>query len=228
MITYFLRPLRATDMQNDMKFASPLRICSRLWLVRTSLCQPTGKSYPTIQNEAVMTLATSNNLKKNKFYHDHVSITTDAALITALSRRFDNKISLEALFCTLALVSDMIYKIGQLDDWFVLKFLGTLQQINVKYLLVAAYKIKKREKLLWFWKVTNLISPILNLNIFNTNYRSKLQNELFKEEFEQGLGRHHKAKSRIFYSPPILALNHYWKEHNFFFIFVFSTLVSMF
>ena len=63
-----------------------------------------------------MTLATSNNLKKNKFYHDHVSITTDAALITALSRRFDNKISLEALFCTLALVSDMIYKIGQLDD----------------------------------------------------------------------------------------------------------------
>ena len=87
-----------------------------------------------------MTLATSNNLKKNKFYHDHVSITTDAALITALSRRFDNKISLEALFCTLALVSDMIYKIGQLDDWFVLKFLGTLQQINVKYLLLAAYK----------------------------------------------------------------------------------------
>ena len=89
----------------------------------------------------------------------------------------------------------------------------------------AAAKIEKTSTATCLFLVKNLGNF---LNIFNTNYRSKLQNELYKEEFEQGLGRHHKAKSRIFYSPPILALNHYWKEHNFFFIFVFSTLVSMF
>ena len=89
----------------------------------------------------------------------------------------------------------------------------------------AAAKIEKTSTATCLFLVKNLGNF---LNIFNTNYRSKLQTELYKEEFEQGLGRHHKAKSRIFYSPPILALNHYWKEHNFFFIFVFSTLVSMF